>query len=48
LNRAGFKPLEYRDLHVHVPDYVDSSVSEGLVRFNYDDVTIVSVMGYVL
>ncbi len=48
LSRAGFKPLDYQDFQVSLPDYVSSSVSEGLVRLNFEDVTVVSVMGYIL
>jgi hypothetical protein len=48
LNRAGFKPLNYQDFQVTLPDYVSSSVSEGLIRLNFEDVTVVSVMGYIL
>ncbi len=48
LSKAGFKPFQFDDFRVSLPDHIDYSVSEGLVRMNYDDVTIVSVMGYSL
>jgi hypothetical protein len=48
LSKAGFKPLQFDDLTVSLPEHIDYSVSEGLVRLNYNDATIVSVMGYSL
>jgi hypothetical protein len=48
LSKAGFKPLQFDDLKVSLPDHIDFSVSEGLVRMKYDGATIVSVMVYSL
>jgi hypothetical protein len=48
LCKAGFKPIPFNDLRVSLPDHIDYSVSEGLVRMNYNGATIVSVMGYTL
>jgi hypothetical protein len=46
MSRAGFKPMDLLDMQVVLPSYCESTVSEGLVRLNYDGVTVVSVMGY--
>ena len=48
LSRAGFKPMDLLDLRMELPSYCEGSISEGLVRLNYEGVTIVSVMGYTL
>jgi hypothetical protein len=46
LFKAGFKPLELGELSVQLPPYCEYSVSEGLVRMNYNDTTIVSMMAF--
>ena len=48
LSRAGFKPLDTCDLRIELPSYCGSSISEGQACLDYDNVTIVSVMGYSL
>ncbi len=45
-HKAGFQPLPHADLCVELPDYCSHVVSDGLVRFNYRDVTIVAAMGF--
>lgn len=48
LFKAGFKPVKSLDLEVTLPDYCSYSISEGLVRLDYDDTTVVAVMSYSL
>jgi hypothetical protein len=48
LTKAGFKPFEFKDLTADLPYYCEYSVSEGLVRLNYNDITIVAVFAYTL
>lgn len=48
LHRAGFKPFEYTGLSVDLPSYCQYTVSKGLVRMDYNDITIVAVMAYTL
>ncbi len=48
LHRAGFKPCPYPDLQVKLPSYCRYSVSDGLVRLDYNDVTIVAVLAFSL
>lgn len=46
LTRAGFRPFDFTNLHVELPSYCDFTVSEGIVRMNYNDLAIVAVFGY--
>jgi hypothetical protein len=46
LFKAGYKPFDLGDLSVELPPYCQSDVSEGLVRLNYNDTTIVAVMAF--
>lgn len=48
LHKAGYKPFAYKDVTIELPDYCQCSVSEGMVRMNYNDITIVSVMAFSL
>lgn len=48
LYKAGFKPIELIDLKVELPDYCSYSISEGLVRLDYNNTTIVAVLGFKL
>ncbi len=48
LHRAGFKPYPYSDLRVNLPSYCRYSVSDGLVRLDYNDLTIVAVLAFSL
>ena len=48
LHKAGFRPKELTELNVDLPEYCRASISDGLVRLNYQDVTIVAVMAAVL
>ncbi len=47
LYRAGFKPVDFLDVRIKLPGYSEYRVSEGLIRLNYNDTTIVAVFGYV-
>ena len=46
LFKAGYKPFETEGLSVELPPYCRCDVSEGLVRLNYKDTTIVAVMAF--
>lgn len=48
LSRAGFKPIDYHDIKVELPEYCSYSISDGLIRMNYDNTTVVAVFGYTL
>ena len=48
LYRAGYKPFDFKDLTVELPDYCQYSVSEGIVRMDYNNITIVAVMAFSL
>ena len=48
LNKAGFKPVDFVDLKVELPPYCKYTISEGLVRMDYNDTTVVSVFAYTL
>jgi len=44
LHRAGFKPVDFTGLRLDLPVYCQYSITEGLVRMNYNDITIVAVL----
>jgi len=44
LYRAGFKPMDFTELQLDLPEYCQYSITEGLVRMNYNDITIVAVL----
>ncbi len=46
LFKAGYKPFDVAELSVQLPPYCQYDVSEGLVRLNYNDTTIVAVMAF--
>lgn len=46
LFKAGYKPFDVTELSVQLPPYCQYDVSEGLVRLNYNDTTIVAVMAF--
>ncbi len=46
LFKAGYKPFNAGDLSVEMPPYCQYTVSDGLVRLNYNDTTIVAVMAF--
>jgi hypothetical protein len=46
LFKAGYKPIEPDEISIELPAYCRYTVSEGLVRLNYNDTTIVSVMAF--
>jgi len=46
LFKAGYKPFDPGDLSVELPPYCRYDVSEGLVRLDYNDTTIVAVMAF--
>jgi hypothetical protein len=46
LFKAGFKPVDLGAVSAQLPPYCQYDVSEGLVRLNYNDITIVAVMAF--
>ncbi len=48
LHRAGYKPFDFNDLTVELPEYCQYSVSEGMVRMDYNNITIVAVIAFSL
>jgi hypothetical protein len=46
LFKAGFKPVDLGEVSVGLPPYCRYDISEGLVRLNYNDTTIVAVMAF--
>ena len=48
LFKAGYKPLEMGEVSVHLPPYCGYNMSEGLIRFDYNDTTIVAVMAFTI
>jgi hypothetical protein len=46
LFKAGYKPFDPGDFSVELPPYCRYDVSEGLVRLDYNDTTIVAVMAF--
>ena len=48
LNRAGLKPFDGARPHVDLPAGCAAIVSEGLVRLNYRETTVVAVFAYTL
>jgi hypothetical protein len=46
LFKAGFKPVDLGEVSVKLPPYCQHDISEGLVRLNYNDVTIVAMMAF--
>ena len=48
LYKVGFKPYDFTDLKVVLPDYCDYNVSEGLVRMDYNNTTIAAVLAFIL
>jgi hypothetical protein len=46
LFKAGYKPVDLGAVSVKLPPYCRYDVSEGLVRLNYNDTTIVAVMAF--
>lgn len=46
LFKAGYRPFDPGDLSVELPPYCRYDVSEGLVRLDYNDTTIVAVMAF--
>jgi hypothetical protein len=46
LHRAGFRPCDHPDLQVQMPPYCRCSISEGLARLDYNDLTIVAVFAF--
>ena len=43
LHRAGFKPIAAPEIPVSLPEYCRLKVSDGLVRMDYRDLTVVAV-----
>ncbi len=48
LHKAGFKPYNFTDLKINLPDYCDYNVSEGIVRLDYNNTTIAAVLAFIL
>ncbi len=48
LFKAGFRPIDAVDMDVNLPEYCTSNVSEGLIRMNYNDTTVVAVLAYTI
>jgi len=46
LFKAGFKPVDLGAIPVKLPPYCQYDISEGLVRLNYNDTTIVAMMAF--
>jgi hypothetical protein len=46
LFKAGYKPFELGELPIQLPPYCQYTMSDGLVRMNYNDTTIVSMMAF--
>lgn len=46
LFKAGFKPVDLGDVSVTLPPYCHYDISEGLVRLDYNDTTIVAMMAF--
>lgn len=46
LHRAGFEPYECDGLLADLPDYCQYDVSDGVVRLDYSDTTIVAVLSF--
>jgi hypothetical protein len=46
LFKAGFKPVDLGELSVKLPPYCHYDVSEGLVRLDYNNTTIVAMMAF--
>ena len=46
LFKAGYKPFELGEPPIQLPPYCEYSVSDGLVRMNYNNTTIVSMMAF--
>lgn len=44
--RAGFTPVHFSDLNLDTPAHCDYTISDGLIRMNYNDITIVSLFFY--
>jgi hypothetical protein len=46
LTRAGFKPVDFVNIKVSLPNYCEYSVSEGFVSLGYKNMTLIGVFAY--
>ena len=44
--RANFKPVDFKDMKISLPDYCEYSVSEGITRLGYDNIDLIAIFAY--